>query len=122
MNRRWFLGRAGLGIAAAPIAAQQVKDTLVNVAPSPTLPPSSTYTSRGDPEPMPAAAKAIQKQIDAWYDHRRNTIRMTKRELRAMKSWSPAFREIYRREQEQQAKTMTDRLYAQLHEILGTKQ
>jgi hypothetical protein len=119
MNRRSFLGRAAVGAVAAPVVAKEAVGMIGDGVPFPGL--GSTVLYGTEDKPWPAEASAIQNQIDELYQRNYTQSRISKREMKAMKSWSPVFRDYMRRKQAEERHGVVDKLKAQLHELLETK-
>lgn len=125
MNRRFFLGRAGLAVAAAPALVKQAEETVL----SHRLPQIDTSDAAEAPDArwshaMPTAARKadpILKLLRAKArdeeraQGRRDRIRA--RALWGMRSWSPVFAEMQAMEIEQREKGALEAIYEEIRKL-----
>ncbi len=100
MNRRAFLGRAAVGVVAAPAMAEQIAQQ----ASLHGLPDVPAHAGKYDvPDAVEAVletksvnpvAMAINDQLNGHYEHNGRMRRIRQRSILAMRSWSPVYTEL----------------------------
>lgn len=125
IGRRFFLGRAAVGAAAAPALVKQAENRLADmVAPSvdsTAIPaPENRYGGRlGGVESIDPAIKLLRKQAREQEERQRRVDRIRSRALMAMRSWSPVYMEIHAMRVSEENKSELQKIYAELRNLGG---
>lgn len=125
IGRRFFLGRAAIGAAAAPALVKQAEKRMLDgVAPSvdstaiPT--PENRYGGRlggvGSADP---ALKLLRKQAREQEERQGKVDRIRSRTLMAMRSWSPVYMEIHATRVAEENKLELQKIYDELRNLGG---
>lgn len=125
IGRRFFLGRAAIGAAAAPALVKQAEKRMLDgVAPSvdstaiPT--PESRYggprATAGSADP---ALKLLRKQAREQEERQGKVDRIRSRTLMAMRSWSPVYMEIHAMRVSEENKSELQKIYDELRNLGG---
>lgn len=125
IGRRFFLGRAAIGAAAAPALVKQAEKRMLDgVAPSvdsTAIPaPGNRYGSRlggvGSTDP---ALKLLREQALEQEKLLRKVDRIRSRTLMAMRSWSPVYMEIHAMRVSEENKSELQKIYDELRNLGG---
>jgi hypothetical protein len=121
MNRRWFLGRMGIGVAAAPALARQVEaDMLASNVDGGGAGMTGGPVPTGGLAPSPPTSpllKLLQSEANERSSRNWRRARIRKRALMAMHSWSPAFLETQIMDQAVEDEDALQKLWDKIEEV-----